>query len=159
MTRKAGNFRRTFSALLERGMVALIHLCGVSSIIFVFGIFYFVFREGAPFLRHLDLAAFLGSPEWYPTSASNPRYGISALLSGTGSVTIIAMAVAVPFSLGMAIFIAEFCGKRTKEVMKVLVELLAAIPSVVWGFIGLMMMNPLIVKQAGYVPVSMGSSN
>ena len=139
--------------------MALIYLSGVSSIIFVFGIFYFVFREGAPFFREVfDFKGFFLSPEWFPTSEVNKRYGILALVAGTASVTAIAMAVAVPFSLGMAIFMAEFCGKRAKEVLKVLVELLAAIPSVVWGFIGLMMMNPLIVKLTG-APIGLNVLN
>jgi phosphate transport system permease protein len=89
------------------------------------------------------------SPDWYPTSASNKRYGILALLAGTGSVTITAMLVAVPFSLASAVFIAKFCGKKLQETLKVMIELLAAIPSVVWGFIGLMVLNPLIVKLTG----------
>ncbi|MDD4871896.1 MAG: phosphate ABC transporter permease subunit PstC [Kiritimatiellae bacterium] len=145
--------------LCEWFIVGLIYLCGVSSIIFVFSIFYFVFREGAPFLRDcFDFKNFFLSPEWYPTSISNKRYGILALLAGTGSVTIVAMLVAVPFSLGTAIFIAEFCKKKTKEAMKIVVEILAAIPSVVWGFIGLMVTNPLIVKLTG-APIGLNALN
>lgn len=159
MQRAVTRLWRMMPVFVERVIVALIYLCGVSSIIFVFGIFYFVFNEGAPFLRDvIDVRKFFCSPEWYPTSASNPRYGILALLAGTLSVTVIAMAVAVPFSLGMAIFVAEFCGRRTKETMKVLVELLAAIPSVVWGFIGMMMMNPLIVKMTA-APIGLNVLN
>jgi phosphate transport system permease protein len=143
----------------ERTIVCLIYICGVSAVIFVFGIFFFVFREGAPFLEHgFKAKEFFLSPDWYPTSASNKRYGILAQLVGTGSVTLVAMLVAVPFSLGTGIFIAEFCGKKTREVMKILVELLAAIPSVVWGFIGLMVMNPLIIKLTG-APVGLNVLN
>jgi phosphate transport system permease protein len=133
--------------LSERTIVSLICLCGVSAIIFVFGIFFFIFREGAPFLRdRFDFQKFFFSPEWYPTSEVNRRYGILALLAGTASVTILAMLLAVPFGLGTAVFIAEFCGRRTRETLKILVEFLAAIPSVAWGFIGMMVMNPLIVR-------------
>ena len=151
--------RRAIGAFSERSIVALVYLCGVSSIIFVFSIFYFVFREGAPFLANdFDFKKFFMTPEWFPTSASNKRYGILALLSGTGSVTLLAMLIAVPFSLGTAIFIAEFCGKKMKEVMKILIELLAAVPSVVWGFIGLMVMNPLIVRLTG-APIGLNVLN
>jgi len=143
----------------ERTIVSLIYLCGVSSIIFVFGIFYFVFREGWPFIRDvMNVKEFFFTPEWYPTSANNVRYGIGAQLLGTGSVTIIAMVIAVPFSLGTAIFIGEFCSKKIKETMKVLIELLAAIPSVVWGFIGLMVINPLIVNMTG-APIGLNVLN
>ena len=80
--------RRFIRTLSERVIVGLIHLSGVSAIIFVFAIFYFVFREGAPFLRDtLEFKDFFLSETWYPTSASNKRYGILALLAGTGSVT------------------------------------------------------------------------
>jgi phosphate transport system permease protein len=152
-------FARSFHILREWAIVSSIYICGVSAIIFVFCIFYFVFREGAPFLRdHFSFKDFFLSQDWYPTSEVNKRYGILAQLIGTGSVTLVAMLVAVPFSLGTGIFIAEFCGKKTREVMKILVELLAAIPSVVWGFIGLMVMNPLIIKLTG-APVGLNVLN
>jgi phosphate transport system permease protein len=68
------------------------------------------------------------------------------------------MLVAIPFSLGTAIYIAEFATGKTREALKVLVELLAAIPSVVWGFIGLVIMNPLIIKWFD-VPVGLNVLN
>jgi phosphate transport system permease protein len=130
----------------EKGIEALIRLCGISAIVFVFGIFFFVFREGAGFLfGGLDLREFFLSPEWYPTSQSHVRYGVLALIAGTASVTALAMAIAVPFGVGAAIFVSEFCAPRVKEALKIIIELLAAIPSVVWGFIGLTVMNPVII--------------
>ena len=77
------------------------------------------------------------------------------LLCGTA---ILAMLVAIPFSLGAAVFIAEFATGKTREFLKITVELLAAIPSVVWGFIGLAMMNPLIIKTFN-VPVGLNVLN
>jgi phosphate transport system permease protein len=137
---------RRLETLTEPLIEWVIRLCGISAILFVIGIFFFVFREGADFLFHgLNLREFLTSPEWYPTSVSNKRYGVLALLAGTASVTVSAMAIAVPFGLGAAIFISEFCGPKLKETLKIVIELLAAIPSVVWGFIGLTVMNPVII--------------
>ena len=131
----------------EKAVEVLIWICGLSAIVFVFGIFFFVFREGAPFLFHgLNLKQFLFSTEWVPTSQSNVRYGVGALIVGTFSVTTLAMLFAVPLGLGAAVFVSEFCGKRMKETLKVVIELLAAIPSVVWGFIGIGVMNPLIQR-------------
>jgi phosphate transport system permease protein len=75
----------------------------------------------------------------------NKRYGVLAMIAGTFSVTILAMLIAVPFGLGAAIYISEFCGPRLKETLKIIIELLAAIPSVVWGFIGLTVISRLIV--------------
>ncbi len=57
------------------------------------------------------------------------------------------MAIAVPFGLGAAIFVSEFCGPKTRETLKIVIELLAAIPSVVWGFIGAVVMNPIISRR------------
>jgi phosphate transport system permease protein len=139
--------RRFTEIAAERAIEALIQLCGVSAILFVFGIFFFVFREGAPQLfGDFDLGQFLFSTEWYPTSVTRPRYGVLALVVGTLSVTVTAMAIAVPFGLGAAVFISEFCTTKVRETLKVVIELLAAIPSVVWGFIGISLMNPLIQR-------------
>jgi len=139
------NWRRLESTT-EPVIETIIRLCGISAIIFVFGIFFFVFREGSGFLfKGLNLHEFFTSVEWYPTSASNKRYGVLALIAGTASVTALSMLIAVPFGLGSAIFISEFCGNRLKETLKIVIELLAAVPSVVWGFIGLTVMNPIII--------------
>jgi phosphate transport system permease protein len=138
--------KRRIGTLAEPVIEGLIRFCGISAILFVLGIFFFVFREGAGFLiDKLNLQEFLGSAEWYPDSPSNKRYGVLALIAGTASVTVLAMAIAVPFGLGAAIFISEFCSQRVKETFKIVIELLAAIPSVVWGFIGLTVMNPVII--------------
>ena len=124
-----------------------IRLCGISSIMFVFGIFFFIFKECAGFLFSEDfkLWEFLTSEEWYPTSLENKRYGTLALILGTFSVTALAMLLAVPFGLGAAIFVSEFCSPKLRETFKIVIEFLAAIPSVVWGFIGLTLMNELII--------------
>jgi phosphate transport system permease protein len=151
--------RQRWQRFSEPGIEMIIRLCGISSIVFVFGIFFFVFREGAGFLfKGLDVQQFFTSTEWYPTSQSNVRYGVLALIVGTFSVTGLAMVIAVPFGLGAAIFVSEFCGKRMKETLKIIIELLAAIPSVVWGFIGLSVMNPLI-QNVFHVPVGLNVLN
>ncbi len=140
--------RRGVQEMLKEWLIErFIWLCGVSAIFFVFGIFFFVFREGADyFFKGFNAKEFFTSIEWYPTSRSQVRYGALALIAGTFSVTALAMVIAVPFGIGAAIFISEFCPPRLKEAFKVIVELLAAIPSVVWGFIGLTIMNSLIIK-------------
>lgn len=139
--------RPAWSVALERLIEVVVHVCGFSAVLFVFGIFFFVFREGAGLLfTRFDLLEFFTSIEWYPSSQSNVRYGALGLIAGTVSVTALAMLIAVPFGLGAAVFVSEFSTGRTKEILKVSIELGAAIPSVVWGFIGLVILNPVIIQ-------------
>ena len=151
-------FRAHFERVSEKAVEALIHLCGFSAILFVFGIFFFVFKEAAPALKSINLGEFLFSTSWIPTSQNIPKYGVGALIVGTLSVTMLAMVIAVPFGLGAAVFVSEFCGKKTKETLKVVIELLAAIPSVVWGFIGLGVMSPLLINTF-HTPIGVNMLN
>jgi phosphate transport system permease protein len=131
---------------IDRVMGGLMWVAGISAILAIIAIFVFITKEGAGFFGgSTGIKEFLGSPLWRPTSDENPTYGTLALIAGTASVTGFAVLTAVPFSLGAAIYIAEFAPPKARESLKVLVELLAAIPSVVWGFIGLSIMNPLII--------------
>jgi phosphate transport system permease protein len=138
----------------------IIRLCGISAIVFVLGIFYFVFIKAAPMLvsPHFGFGEFLFSTQWLPTSEINVKYGALALIVGTLTVTTVAMVIAVPFGLGAAIFVSEFCGPRLRETLKIVIELLAAIPSVVWGFIGLTVMKGLIESITG-APVGVNALN
>jgi phosphate transport system permease protein len=136
----------------------LVFVGGISATVFILAIFVFIMKEGIGFIVHtLDLKEFFGSPAWRPTSR-NPTYGALALILGTAAVTGLAMVVSVPFSLGAAIFIGEFAKGKLRESLKILVELLAAIPSVVWGFIGLSIMNGLIIRTF-HVPVGLNILN
>ncbi len=137
----------------------LIYACGWSAIFFVFAIFIFVLGQAAPMLfGKLDFIEFFTSTEWQPTSEVRPRFGILALLVGTLSVTALAMVICVPLGLGAAVFISEFCGGKFKEGLKITIELLAAIPSVVWGFIGVTVLGPILVETAG-APVGVNLLN
>ena len=139
--------RRNTDWYIDRLVQTLVFIGGISAIVFIIGIFIFITKEGIGFiLDTMDIREFFLSPYWEPSDEDAPEYGILALVAGTASVTGLALVVAIPFSLGAAIFIGEFATGKTREFLKVLVELLAAIPSVVWGFIGLTIMNPLIIE-------------
>lgn len=139
--------RRDFDWYVDKTVQILVFLGGISAIVFILGIFIFIAKEGLGFIvGDFSFKEFLLSPSWRPTSELKETYGILALVAGTASVTGLAMLVAIPFSLGTAIFISEFVTGKTREYLKITVELLAAIPSVVWGFIGLSIMNPLIIE-------------
>lgn len=144
---------------VDKIAAGLIFAGGVSAVLFILGIFVFVTREGLAFVAgRFDVVEFFTSIAWRPTSLIRPTFGALGLMAGTAAVTGLAMLVSIPVSLGVAIYIAEFARGRTREVLKVLVELLAAIPSVVWGFIGLMLMNPLIIDVFD-VPLGLGVLN
>lgn len=146
--------RRVREVLIE----AAIRLCGWSAIIFVFGIFFFVFREGAPILfGGLNLVEFFGSSKWAPVSDS-PTYGILGLVCGSLAVAVVAMVLAVPLGLGAAVYVSEFSSPKVKEWSKIVIELLAAIPSIVWGFIAYVVINPLIIQATG-APIGLNILN
>jgi phosphate transport system permease protein len=147
---RLGLNRRRLTTLTEPIVEWAIRICGWSAILFVFAIFFFVLREGVPVLvGTLDIKEFFTSVNWRPDSTIRPQFGILALLAGTASVTALAMIISVPTGFAAAIFLSEFCGRRTREVLKIVIEFLAAIPSVVWGFIGYMVLNPLIIRATG----------
>jgi phosphate transport system permease protein len=145
--------------LVEPLIELIIRVCGWSSILFVAAIFFFVLYFAAPMLfGKLNLVEFFTSTDWQPTSDVRPRYGILALLVGTLSVSLLAMAMAVPLGLGAAVYISEFSRGRTKETLKITIELLAAIPSIVWGFIAYMVLGPLLISVTG-APVGVNLLN
>ena len=151
--------KRNMDWYIDKTMQLLVFIGGISAIIFIIGIFVFITMEGLDFVfGRFDPVEFFTSEYWFPSDEDDPEFGILALIAGTASVTGLAMLVAIPFALGSAIYIGEFATGKTREYLKVLVELLAAIPSVVWGFIGLSIMNPLIIEVFD-VPVGLNILN
>jgi phosphate transport system permease protein len=151
--------RRNPDWYFDKLVQVLVFVGGISAIVFIIGIFIFITKEGIGFiLDTMDVREFFLSPYWEPSDEDAPEYGILALVAGTASVTGLALLVAIPFSLGAAIYVGEFASGKTREFLKILVELLAAIPSVVWGFIGLTIMNPLIIETFD-VPVGLNVLN
>jgi len=118
----------------------LIKVMGYSAIIFVGLIFYFLISEGLPALTEVPLSEFLRT-RWYPIE---DYFGLLPLLVGSLIVTIGALIIAVPIGLLTAIYIAEVASPRTKEFLKPLVELLGGFPSVVLGFLGLLILSQFL---------------
>lgn len=105
---------------------------------------FFIFREAIPVFREVPLTEFFGS-RWLPTSES-PSFGALSMILGTGMVTAGALFFAIPLGLATATFIAEVIPSLLKDVAKSLIELLAAVPSVVYGFFGLMVIAPFLQR-------------
>lgn len=97
----------------------------------------------------ISLQDFFMGKEWLPTSTPSPLFGILPLILGTLLVSLVAILIALPLGLGVAIYLSELAGKRTKRVMKPMIELLAGIPSVVYGFFGLVVLVPIVQETFG----------
>jgi phosphate transport system permease protein len=127
-------------SLTEFIITRLINLSGYSAIIFVLLIFYFLLTEGLPALSDLSLDSLAGT-RWYPIE---DLYGILPLISGTLVVTLGAALVAIPFGLGTAVYMSEIAPRWIREILKPLVEVLAGLPSVVLGFLGILVVAPYL---------------
>lgn len=118
---------------------------GILAIAFVALIFLFLLKEGISIFKTAGVKEFLLGRKWYPISEP-PSFGILPLILGSLLVTVGAIVIAVPLSIASAIYIAEVAPGWIKEYLKSGIELLAAIPSVVLGFIGLLVLSPLVKK-------------
>ncbi|PKO10561.1 MAG: phosphate ABC transporter permease subunit PstC [Chloroflexi bacterium HGW-Chloroflexi-2] len=130
------NQTRNFEKVITR----TIQFSGYSSILFVLLILFFLLSEGTPALFDVPLSQ-LFSERWYPIEG---YYGILPLILGSLVVTLGASLIAVPFGILTAVFIAEIAPKWLQEIMKPLVELLAGLPSVVLGFLGILVVSPFL---------------
>ena len=138
----------TLRAAKEFIIEKLIFLSGIASIVFVALIFIFLLKEGAALFKTIGAGDFLSGRFWYPIS-DPPKLGILPLILGSLLVTAGAIALAVPLGIASAFYIAEIAPRRLRDILKSLVEILAAIPSVVLGFIGMITLVPFIKKVFG----------
>ena len=118
----------------------LIQTSGYSAIVFVALIFFFLIREGIPTLGEVELSN-LFSARWYPIEN---YFGILPLITGSLVVTIGAMLIAFPLGIGTAVYISEIAPRWMREILKPLVELLGGLPSVVLGFLGILLVSPFL---------------
>lgn len=133
----------------REGWRAEIVLTGLGSVSLVaLGlIFVFLLKEALPFFSEYSPGAFFAGQEWQPVSG-NARFGLVPLLTGSLVVAAGAAIIAVPLALGVALFVAEVAPRWMRELLKPAMELLAAIPSVVYGFFGLVVLSRWL--QAGF---------
>ncbi len=134
---------------------SITYVASIFTILFLFGIIITLFWEGVPILQSITIKQFLTSVKWHPTSFP-PDFGILSLLVGSVVVTIGALLIALPLGLGSAIYISEIAGPRTKEIIKPTIELLAGIPSVVYGLFGMAFLSPFLIKVFG-VPTGLNA--
>jgi phosphate transport system permease protein len=118
-------------------------------VLVLFGILLILFTTSIPAFKSVSITEFLFSADWNPTSFVSSSYGMLSMLVSTLMVTVGAMIFAVPISVGAAAFISDMASNRVRELAKPVVEILAGIPSVVIGFIGITLLGPVISKVFG----------
>lgn len=127
----------------EKLFKSITYTASLMVIIFLFGIIFSIFKEGLPIFKVVSLKNFLLGSAWYPTQAT-PEYGIWTMIVASFYVTAGALLIAIPLGLGTAIYLSEVASHRMREVGKPIVELLASIPSVVYGLFGMAFLAPAI---------------
>lgn len=137
LCRQARRVDRFMASLL--GAAALVSIAVTGSIVWILA------RETFAFFQHVSLREFLIAREWTPLFA-NPSYGIAPLVVATAVTTSIALLVAIPVGTIVAIYLSEYAGTRTREWLKPTLELLSAVPTVVFGYFALLAVTPLLQK-------------
>ena len=135
---------RPFETIIE----ASLFLCGAVSILTTIGIVYVLARESLLFFTsgEVTLWEFFTGTEWQPAIG---KFGIWALANATFMIATIAMLVALPIGLGVAIYLSEYASPRTRAIIKPILEILAGIPTVVYGYFALTLMTPLLRQIFG----------
>ena len=142
---------RSRQKITERGIEALLFLAAASSVGVTIAIVFVLLYESWNFFSHVPLSLFLTDTVWTPLF-DNPRYGILPLLNGTLLSTFVALCVAGPLGLTAAIYLSEFASPRTREILKPVLELLAGVPTVVYGFFALLFVTPLLQQIVPGLP-------
>jgi phosphate transport system permease protein len=133
------------------GMRGLLCLAALSSVAITVGIVGILLYEASTFFRHVTLTEFLTDPLWTPLFAM-PRYGIMPLVAGTLVTTGVALAVALPIGTIVAIYLSEYAPLALREILKPVLELLSAVPTVVYGYFALLFVAPLLQQVLTDLP-------
>ncbi len=140
---------KRISKKIREGIIeTLLFLCAISSILITIGIVAVLSYEAFGFFKEVSLKEFLTERQWTPLFAE-PRFGILPLVAGTLLTTAIALIVALPLGLTVTVYLSEYAPHRFREVIKPMLELLAAVPTVVYGYFALLFMTPIL---QGFIP-------
>ena len=131
---------------LDKAIRICLLLVALTAIASLAVITYYIFREGVPLIARIGLRDFVFSGQWRPQEG---QFGIGPMIVGSLAVTAGALVIGVVFGLGCAILLTQFCPPRVVSVVKPSIELLAGIPSVVYGFMGLILLVPFIRQHVG----------
>lgn len=137
------NKSKVGSSKSDKIMPIILATIAAISILTTIGIVITLLTETITFFTRVPMSKFFLETDWNPFSA-NPKYGIWALILGTLKITLIATIFAVPVGLGAAIYLSEYASKRTKKIIKPILEVLAGIPTIVYGFFALTLVTPIL---------------
>jgi phosphate transport system permease protein len=151
---RRGGARRIKEKVIE----LILLLAALSSVAITLGIVAVLILESISFFRHAGLINFLTDTQWTPLF-ENAHYGILPLLSGTLTVTLIALAVAMPLGTISAIWLSEYAPHKLREIIKPTLELLGAVPTVVYGYFALLFITPLLQKLLARVGIDLPGFN
>jgi phosphate transport system permease protein len=140
--------KRSIRRAREAPIYAFLFFCAALSIFTTAGIVFVLFEETLHFFGEVSVAEFLTGREWTPTF-TNPSFGVIPLLSATMLIAFLSMLVAVPIGLMVAIFLSEYASPRVRGVIKPVLEVLAGIPTIVYGFFAITFIAPEILKPLG----------
>jgi len=129
----------------EKALEGVFALCASLSIFTTIGVIAVLLFESIAFFREIPISRFLTETQWTPLFAEK-HFGIIVLASATFLTTAIAMAVALPFGLMAAVYMSEYASERTRRILKPSIEILAGIPTVVYGYFALLFVTPLLKK-------------
>lgn len=137
--------QKSIQHIRERAIEVALFAAAASSVFVTLGIVGVLLFESAVFFRNVSLVSFLTDTMWTPLFA-DPRFGILPLVSGTLLSTAVALFVAAPLGLIVAIYLSEFASDRFREIVKPILEVLSGVPTVVYGFFALLFVTPLLQK-------------
>ncbi len=135
--------------LKEKSIETFFSSVSIITLLVMIGIFVFLFITGIKAFSEVTFGDFFLKNIWNPNSYGKPQWGILSFFVGTLFVVIGSMAIAIPLGLASAIYISEIATPKAREIIKPVIEMIAAIPSVVLGLIGLLFLSPLIAKIFG----------
>lgn len=130
--------------MIEKTMPKMLFLAAALSVLTTFGIVFTLIFETFEFFQRVSITDYIFGTEWLPFSGKEPLFGVLPLILGTLKVTGIAILVAVPFGIGAAIFLSEYASDKTRRIVKPILEVLAGVPTIVYGFFALTFVTPIL---------------
>lgn len=135
---------RGLLAFTEKLIPKILLLIATVSVLTTIGIVFTLIFETVTFFTEVNVLSFLTGTEWYPFANTTPTYGILPLVVGTLKITAIATLVAVPIGIATAIFLSEYASDRVRRFIKPILEVLAGVPTIVYGFFALTFVTPIL---------------